>query len=179
MSFTQGALAPNRRISRSIAYRCSYCHDTNVGYKAISSFDPPTQIWGLARKCESFCFKCGAVPLETFELQGIELEEILVKRKKLARKRRRANNIQRTTLTSEKNIFINYRCSHCHGTQVGYTADSFFNVVTQAWELGRRYNSFCLECGEVPLETYTLEGTELKNVLAKRETLYAQRAIGR
>lgn len=169
----------NHRISRSIAYRCSYCHDTNVGCKAISSFETLTQTWGLARKCESFCFKCAAVPLETFELQGIELEEILVKRKKLARKRCRANNIQSSTLTSEKNIFINYRCSQCHGTQVGYTADSFFNVVTQAWELGGRYNSFCLECGEVPLEAYTLEGTELKNVLAKRETLYAQRAMGR
>lgn len=62
MSFTQGALAPNRRISRSIAYHCSYCHDTNVGCKAISSFDPPTQIWGLPGNANLFALSAVQSP---------------------------------------------------------------------------------------------------------------------
>ncbi|VFR81113.1 hypothetical protein ISE1_2703 [plant metagenome] len=73
-------------------------------------------------------------------------------------------------MPSQTNIpLIAYRCSQCHGKDVGYDASSAFNEASQTWELGTEYDSaWCNDCGDVPIEIYHPQGDELQALVVLR-----------
>ncbi|MBN9142494.1 MAG: hypothetical protein BGP00_06090 [Novosphingobium sp. 63-713] len=74
--------------------------------------------------------------------------------------------------------YLAYRCPHCGSDRCGNDANAGWDVVTQqSILLGEFDNQWCNDCGDVPLEEYTItDPVEIARIDAARADLTAKEA---